>query len=195
MRRKISKHFSGNTERLVNRIFFVVIPVLLGLTLVFSVYSSSRANQLADELRRQNETLVAIADAQKNSLETTRHDVADLKETLICIGMFFSSPDRAKLIITSYAPCIVENTDTGESREISLQTGSGSNKPSAPGGSQQSDLSSNTVPSSSSQNTPPQKPMQSDNSQKPPVVNPPEPPRSLLEQLINGTMDIVRRVI
>lgn len=65
MRRKISKHFSGNTERLVNRIFFVVIPVLLGLTLVFSVYSSSRANQLADELRRQNETLVAIADAQK----------------------------------------------------------------------------------------------------------------------------------
>lgn len=188
MRRKISKHFSGSTERLVNKIFFVVIPVLLGLSLVFGVYNSSRANQTAEALKKQNEQLVAINETQKKALETTRGDVADLKETLLCIGVFFSSTDRANLRIQNYVPCVVENTKTGESRELNL-TGEGSpNIPSSAEGSQQTGSDQdNSVPSSSSNNTPQQQPQQSDNSQNPPVQ-----PRSLLERIISGTMDIVR---
>lgn len=191
MRRKISKHFSGNTERLVNKVFFVVIPVLLGLSLVFGVYNSSRANQTAEQLKKQNEQLVAINDQQKESLETTRKDVADLKETLLCIGVFFSSTDRVNLRIKSYVPCVVENTDTGETRELNL-TGEGSpNTPSGTGDSSQTDSGQdNSESSSSSDNTPPQKPEQSNNSQNPPVAVP-EPTRSLLQRLWNGTMNIV----
>lgn len=190
MQRKISKHFSGNTERLVNKIFFVVIPVLLGLSLVFGVYNSSRANQTAEQLKRQNEQLVAINDAQKEALNTTRGDVADLKETLLCIGVFFSSTDRASLRIKSYVPCVVENTETGESRELTL-TGEGSpNTPSTNGGSPKTDSGQdNSEPSSSSNNTPSRNQEQSDSSQNPPVV--PDPPRSLVQRIINGTIDIV----
>lgn len=190
MRRKISKHFSGNTERLVNKVFFVVIPVLLGLSLVFGVYNSSRANQTAEQLRKQNEQLVALSESQENALKTTRGDVADLKETLLCIGVFFSSTDRAKLRIKSYVPCVVENMDTGESRELTL-TGEGSpNTPSTNGGSPKTDPRQDTsVPSSSSNHTPPQQPEQSDSSQIPPIV--PDPPRSVFQRIVNGTIDIV----
>lgn len=196
MRQKISKHFSGNTERLVNKVFFVVIPVLLGLSLVFGVYNSSRANQTAQELKRQNEQLVAINESQENALKTTRGDVADLKETLLCIGVFFSSTDRINLRIKSYVPCVVENMESGEVRQLTL-TGEGSpNTPSTNGGSPQNGSDQdNSEPSSSSNNTPPQQPEQSDNSQNPPIVQTPEPPRSLLERIINGTIETVRGLL
>lgn len=191
MRRKISKHFSGNTERLVNKIFFVVIPVLLGLSLVFSVYNSSRANQTAQELRRQNDQLVALSDQQKNSLNTTRSDVADLKETLLCIGVFFSSPDRANLVISSYVPCVVQNTKTGDTRQLNL-TGEGSpNTPSGSGGSRQSgSVVDNSQRSSSSNSTPSQQQPQPDNSQggdnsdQGGLLNG-------VRGLVNGTIDVV----
>lgn len=191
MRRKISKHFSGNTERLVNKVFFVVIPVLLGLSLVFGVYNSSRANQTAEALKKQNEQLVAINETQKKALETTRGDVSDLKETLLCIGVFFSSTDRGNLRIKSYVPCVVENLDTGESRELKL-TGEGSpNTPSANQDSQQSGSGQdNSVPSSSSDDTPSQQPGQSDSSQNPPIAVPDRPP--LLNRIVNGTIETIR---
>lgn len=194
MRRKISKHFSGNTEHLVNKIFFVVIPVLLGLSLVFGVYNSSRANQTAEALKKQNEQLVAINENQKKALDTTRGDVADLKETLLCIGVFFSSTDRANLRIKSYVPCVVENMETGESRQLTL-TGEGSpNTPSTNGGSPKSDSGQdNSEPSSSSNNTPSRNQEQSDNSQNPQVD--PEQSRSLLDRIINGTIETVRGLL
>lgn len=189
MRQKISKHFSGNTERLVNKVFFVVIPVLLGLSLVFGVYNSSRANQTAQELRKQNEQLVAISENQKEALDTTRGDVADLKETLLCIGVFFSSTDRADLRIKSYVPCVVENSKTGQSRELTL-TGEGSpNTPSTNGGSPKNDSGQdNSEPSSSTNNTPSRNQEQSETSQVPPI----DDETGLLRSLLNGTIDVVK---
>lgn len=194
MRRKISKHFSGNTEHLVNKIFFVVIPVLLGLSLVFGVYNSSRANQTAEALKKQNEQLVAINENQKKALDTTRGDVADLKETLLCIGVFFSSTDRINLRIKSYVPCVVENMESGEIRQLTL-TGEGSpNTPSTNGGSPQNGSGQdNSEPSSSSNNTPSRNQEQSDNSQNPQVD--PEQSRSLLDRIINGTIETVRGLL
>lgn len=191
MRGKILKRYNVNTEHLINKLFFVVIPVLLGLSLVFSVYNSSRANQTAEQLRIQNERLVDISNQQKNALNTTRGDVADLKETLLCIGVFFSSTDRANLRIKSYVPCVVENAETGESRQLDL-TGEGSpNTPSGSGGSRQSGSGvGNSEPSSSSNDTPSQIPAQPDNSQGEDSSN----QGGLLNGvrgLVNGTIDVV----
>jgi hypothetical protein len=108
-------------EKLLNRLFFLILPVLLGLSLTFSYYSaqkssenSKRAAEISERLQQQNERLLGINDAQKASLDTTKADIKDLKETLLCIGQYFSRDDRITLKITSYSPCKMENIKTGE---------------------------------------------------------------------------------
>lgn len=153
-------------EKLLNRLFFLVLPVLLGLSLTFSYYNAQKSVEIAEGLRQQNERLLGINDAQKQSLDTTKADIKDLKETLLCIGQFFNRDDRANLKITSYSPCKIENTVTGEVTVVPIflaapQTTSAT--PQAPGPTQ-CDVRNNGLPSSSN-NNPCKQSKQSDNSQ------------------------------
>lgn len=179
-----SKPSSVNMEKLLNRLFFLILPILLGLSLTFSYYNaqkssenSKRAAEISERLQQQNERLLNINDAQKQSLDTTKKDIKDLKDTLLCIGMFFNYPSRQNLVISSYDPCIVTNTETGETTTLSLSPGQPATAVS-PQGSDQAQSGSRSNTSTSSPNTTPSvEPPQSDTSQIQGEV-PPTPPES-----------------
>jgi hypothetical protein len=169
-------------ERLLNRLFFLILPILLGLSLTFSYYNAQKSVEISEGLRSQNERLLGINDAQKESLDTTKKDIRDLKDTLLCIGMFFNYPDRINLIIDSYSPCVVRNTDTGKSTTLSFSGQQATDVSPRESDQAQSGSRSNVSPSSSN-DTSDDQPPQSDTSQVPSDVPPTNP--NMLQRFVS----------
>lgn len=104
-------------DKLLNRLYFIVIPVLLVVTGVVLAYTLSNNQRLT----AQNEQLVAIGQQLKAQSTATHKDVEDVKSTLICIGNFFSIPNRTGVVIDSYAPCKITDTN-GKTTTLSAST-------------------------------------------------------------------------
>lgn len=94
---------------------------MLGLTLGISYYNSLRSRQNGDKLIAINKQLVTINEQQKDALDATQKDIYDLKQTLLCIGIFFNYPNRQNLKIDSYTPCVITDTTTGVTETIQTQ--------------------------------------------------------------------------
>lgn len=178
--------------KLLDKFFYVFIPIMLGLTLTFTVYTVGQNQKLSEQIIKQNDRLEVIANQQKKSLEITQGDIADLKNTMLCIGLFFNRTDRTNLQITDYNPCVIVNTETGEETVVSfanLQTGEETTST-----SQAEDGNGRSVgtdmPLSSSNNNARTPPMQSDNSQ-----NPSDNAQPLLLRAINATMNLIRNLL
>lgn len=170
---------TSSTDKLANKVFYVLVPILLGLSLLFSFYNSQKALEAAEQLKEANEHLIAISERQEADLEVIRGDVKQLRETLLCIGEFFAKPDRENLNITSYSPCVIQDTSTGESQTINLSQQAPPEASQPPAQSQNNRGNANP----SSNTTPPNNPPQQEN---------PQP--NAVERTVNGIMNVINRI-
>jgi hypothetical protein len=180
-------------ERLLNRFFFILLPVLLGLSLSFNIYTSGQNKKLLEQTLVINKQLQTLNEQQQKSLKTTQNDIRDLKDTLLCIGTFFNQTDRQDLKITTYSPCVIENTSTGEIKKITFsQYGieAGSSSELLVDRQEQSSLRT-----SSSNSSPQSNRTQSDNSQNVSDLSQgPSNQPNILERMWNATISLVMSV-
>ena len=179
--RKNSGRSTVNMEKLLNRFFFIVLPILLGLSIAFSYYSARQNTIVLQQVKQLSEDNRNLTRQNKDLSQQVEKDTENINATLQCIFTFFSAEiDRPNTKIATYNPCVLENKVTGEKVDVTQQPDN--NQVTNPSGTtSQGSPEDHQDPGPTTSPSPSESPLPSTN----PTPEPPQEERGILQNIMN----------
>lgn len=159
---------------------------MLGLSIAFAYANNVQTRDLIVQVKQLSQDNKTLSEQNKVLAEQTDKNIEDLRETILCIGTFFSRTDRANLKIETYNPCLISDSKSGETftyTPSSTQQGQQINPSTAQAESQAKPGSRSGDNSQSPSNNPPTTPNN--------TPQPPENERGILQRILDRLTSLI----